>query len=93
MKPRAVVILIALAVSIFAPLSINPSPTGSGTFLITLDVCDAANPAVSANSTMPGIHESPCVIIPAGIVGFTRVVDVMFHPLLFATQEEHPPKD
>lgn len=92
MKTRAVVILIALAVSIFAPLSVASPPDGSGTFLVTLDVCDAANPGVSSNSTMPGVHECQCIIIPAGFVGFTRVVEVVFHPLLFATQEEHPPK-
>ena len=92
MKARALVILFALTVSIVAPLSVAPSPAGGGTFLVTLDVCDAANPAVSANSTMPGIHESPCIIIPAVFVDFTRITSLMFHPLLIATQEEHPPK-
>jgi hypothetical protein len=92
MKARAIVILIALVLSIFAPLSVAQSPAGSGTFLIALDVCDAANPAVSANSTMLGIHECPCIILPGGFVGFTRIADVMFHPLLIASQEEHPPR-
>lgn len=92
MKGRALVILIALAVSVVVPLSVTPSPAGNGTFLIMLDICDAANPALSANSTMPGIHECPCTILPAGFVGFTHVVDVMFHPLLIAAQEEHPPR-
>jgi hypothetical protein len=92
MKARALLILIALTVSIAAPLSVTPSPVESGTFLITLDVCDAANPAVSTGSTMPGIHECQCIVRPAAFVGFTRITGIIFRPLLIATQEEHPPR-
>jgi hypothetical protein len=92
MKAGVLLTLIALMVSIVVPLSITLSHDGSGTFLVALDICGAANPAVSADSTMPGIHERPCTVIPGGFVGFTQMIDAMFHPLLIAAQEEHPPR-
>jgi hypothetical protein len=91
-KIQALFILIALTVSLVTPLSVAVAPSGGGTFLVALDVCGTANPAVSSGSAMPGIHELPCTMSPAGFIGFVEISDVLFHPLLLSSQEEHPPR-
>jgi hypothetical protein len=91
MKAAALIILIALTVSMGAPLSVIP-PHGDGKYLRTLDVCDAANPALSTNSTMPGIHVSPDIVMPAEFAGFTHQMDDVFHPLLITIQKDRPPQ-
>jgi hypothetical protein len=91
MKAATLMILIALVVSVVVPLSDIRTPA-DGKFLMALDVCDAANPTVSADSAMPGIHVCPGIIRPAGFAGFIHQADVLFRPLLMTVQKDRPPQ-
>jgi len=92
MKAGTVFILLALALSIVSPLSITLSSSGDGTFLISLDVCSAANPAVSSHSSVPAIHECPCLIRPAESIGLLMIIDPVFHPFLISSEDDQPPR-
>ena len=92
MKIKIVLILIALTVSIASPLSINIAPSINGTYLFSLDVCQASSPAASVNVNMRYIYECPCRHIILEFVGFHEVLNPSFNSFLVAFQEEHPPR-
>jgi hypothetical protein len=92
MKAGALLVLIALAVLIVAPVTVTLSPVSRGTVIIAMDICNTVNPALSSNFSMPWIHECQHTILPAGFVGFNHLADVTFRTLLIAEQEEHPPR-
>jgi len=69
-----VILLIALAIAIFSPMPINLTQDSHGTFLLTLDVCNAGGHHLSVNSDSASICEQPSM--PSV---FDLATSVIFH--------------
>jgi hypothetical protein len=93
MKLKAVIILLALGLSIALPPSLTlMTDRGEQATIGTLDVCHAATPALSSNGEMPCVIESTCYPLYLTLNTTAEPISSPFKPLLFAFQDERPPK-
>ncbi len=93
MKWQAVIVLIAIGLSIAVQLSFPvPSDHGNHAMIGNLDVCHQAAPALSANGNMPCLHQCPYGHLPLVQDKSAIFVNPHIKPLLIAFQDEHPPK-
>ncbi len=92
MKVKSVIVLLAIAFSIFSPLSLHLTIAHGHATIEGFDVCHAGSLALA-----PG-HEAPCVSEPVyRPCSLTQAARVEIHEpsliiLITASQEEHPPK-
>jgi hypothetical protein len=94
MKWQAVVILFAIAVSIAVPPSLSLTVVHDKQAAIgVLDVCHSAAPALFSNGDMPGVGECSCHPVYQTLKKTAEPANSLFKPLLFAFQEERPPKN
>jgi hypothetical protein len=92
MKIRAAIMVVALLLSLAAPLSIHISATNSAPVLVSLDVCDAAGTTLSLNADIPAIQERPIVLVESALSGYVvPPVPDCFSSVLPA-REERPPE-
>jgi hypothetical protein len=87
-----VIILIALTLSIFSPMSINLAPASHGTFLLTLDVCNAEGHPLSANSDSASICEQPFTPCVFELTTSIEIIKPVFKPYLISIQKDRPPQ-
>lgn len=94
MRLKSVLILIVLGLSVISSsaITVPASPFSNGTFLVTLDVCHSANPAVSANSDMPYLHEISNQPFVLEHVIAHKSVDSVLKQFVIVFPKEHPPK-
>jgi hypothetical protein len=93
MKWQALIILLAIALSIVVPPSLPfLSDHGAMAAIGTLDTCHSATPALSANGDMPCMNECPCRHLPFAESKTADIFTPLFKPLLIAFQDERPPK-
>jgi len=93
MKWHAVIVLLAIALSIVLPPSLPfLSDHGAMASIGTLDVCHAAFPAISSNGDMPCVNECACIPLPFAQKTVAEIVALPFQPLSIAFQDERPPK-
>ena len=93
MKWKALIVLMALALSIVAPPSLPwLANTGSEAEIGTLDVCHSAMPALSGTGDMPCMNECPCVHAPLMANIGSTISHFLFKPQLIAFQDERPPR-
>ena len=93
MKWVSIMLLIVLACTVLAPLSLYSfTITQGGSFLANLDVCHSAAPALSSNGEMPCLSECPCSFAPAVSISANEPAYPLFTELLLPTRNEHPPK-
>jgi hypothetical protein len=93
MKWQAVVVLLAIGLSIAVPPFFSvPSDHGNHAMIGNLDVCHQAAPALSANWSMPCVHQCPCDHQPPFQKTIAARVNPRIKTLLLAFQDEHPPK-
>jgi hypothetical protein len=93
MRWQAVIVLVAIAVSIVVPPSLPRTIAHDVKSTIgTLNVCPSATPALSSNGEMPCINAVPCTHNPALYVAFCKSTDLVFTQLFLLKQNEHPPK-
>ena len=96
MKIRALLILIALTLSILSPLSVSPSRhvrrTDDHSYIVTLDVCKTAGSAVSVSTDTPALQECPSKVFPFDFYEYTEVIYPQSKPSLIAFQLKRPPK-
>jgi hypothetical protein len=93
MKLKAVIILLALGLSIVLPPSLALMTDRGGQATIgTLDVCHAAAPALSSSGEMPCVIECTCHPLYLTLNTTAESINSPFKPLLFAFQDERPPK-
>lgn len=92
MKIASSLILLALALFIVSPLSIQIAPSDEGTFIVTLDVCHASGSAVSPNADMPAIDERPCSFQPVALAGFIETLSHDCRLYVPSFQLERPPR-
>lgn len=93
MKWQAVIVLLAIALTIAIPPSLFPTCSHAGHAMIgSLDICHSATPALSSSGSMPWIQESPCHPLPLLLQETSEIVNPLFKPVITAFQDEHPPK-
>jgi hypothetical protein len=93
MKWQAVMVLLAIGVSITVPpCFIVPGDHGNHAMIGNLDVCHTATPTLSANGNMPCVHQCPCNHMPLIQDKITKILNPRIKPLLITFQEERPPK-
>ncbi len=93
MKWQAVIVLLAIALTILAPPAL-PLVTahGQAAQIGTLDVCHSATPTLAANGEMPCINSVPTVHRPIRFVTLTASQKPFFLQSFFTFDSEHPPK-
>ena len=92
MRVRALIVLVAILVSIFAPVSITIQTVPDGTYLITLDICNANTGGHLTASDGVYIPFHPFQICKLCVISFIEPENTCFRiPLLPATLE-HPPE-
>ncbi len=92
MRAKSIIVLFAIGISIFSPLSLHLTVAHGHATIEGLDVCHAGSLALA-----PG-HEAPCVSEPLyrpyslTLMGRAEIHEPSLFVLITASQEEHPPK-
>ncbi len=93
MKWMAVIVLLAIALSIVIPPSLSMMIADKGHSRIgTLDVCHSAAPALSSDGDMPCMNETVCRPLRLAVYEVSRISSPRCKSLFIAFQEERPPK-
>lgn len=94
MKWKALIVLLAIALSIVAPPSL-PFLFDHGAIeaIETLDVCHSAIPALSSNGEMPWVNAATAAdLLPSTLLEISQIVNSPCKPCFIAYQDERPPK-
>jgi hypothetical protein len=93
MRMKAVVILLAIMLSIVLPPLLPYAISHDGQASIgIIDVCHSATPAFSSNGDMPCITGCPCNPLPLALEDTMNIVTLLSKPHFIANQDERPPK-
>ena len=87
-----ITILIALTITIFSPMSINLPPASDGTFLLTLDVCNAGGHHLSVDSDSASICDQPSALLIFEPTTSVEIIRPVFKPYLISIQKDRPPQ-
>ncbi|NOX19742.1 MAG: hypothetical protein GXO99_00550 [Nitrospirae bacterium] len=92
MRVKAIIVLLAVLITIFSPVSLTLKPASDGTFLITLDVCNAnaGGPLKAADGAYIPFY--PFQICKLCVISFIEPEKINFTLFLLPTTLEHPPK-
>jgi hypothetical protein len=94
MKYCAVIVLIALSLTVLAPPSFALALHGDkAPVLGALDVCHTATPALSANGEIPCVNACAALPLPLALNKVADIVNPPIHPIHIAFQDEIPPKN
>jgi len=93
MRMKAIIILLAIMLSIVLPPSLPYTISHEGQASIgILDVCHSTTPALSSNGDMPCINGCPCNPLPLALQDTMKIVPLLSKPFLISYQDERPPK-
>ena len=93
MKCQAVIVLLAIALTIVIPPSLSPMCSHAGHSMIgTLDICHSATSALSLRGSIPCIQESACFPLPLVLQETSEMENPLLNPAITAFQDERPPK-
>ncbi len=93
MKWPAVIVLLAIALTVFVPPVLPQTSMHSRTAEIgSLDVCHAATPALAANGEMPCIATVMSVHCPVMFIAISPSQKPFFLLSVYNSDTEHPPK-
>ncbi len=93
MKSTAVILLAALAIAVFSPVSFTVTGRGEDrSVLVNLDVCHSSAPALAGNGEMPALSESSCKNIPFQLVVLSKTDKPASHQFILSAQNDRPPK-
>jgi hypothetical protein len=93
MKWQALIVLLAIALSIAVPPSLPfLSDRGAMAAIGTLDVCHSATPALFSSGDMPCMSECAGLPLPLTRNNAAEIADSPFQPFSLAFQDERPPK-
>ncbi len=92
MRLKSIIVLLAIAISIFSPLSVHLTIAHGQTSIGTFDVCHAGSLALSTIDDTPCVSQPlyrPC--LPSCVEG-AEILDPTPKLFLSTFQVEHPPK-
>jgi hypothetical protein len=92
MRWHAVIILLAITLSIIVPPTLPPAVRGGQAAIGTLDVCHATIPALSSVSEMPCLNEGSNSPLPLALQEVIHLVSLPDTSVFIAFQDERPPK-
>jgi hypothetical protein len=92
MKMSTVLLLVSLMLTIAAPFTLNISPSDNATVLLTLDVCNASQSAISVNADTLAVQESICTLAPASLSGYIQTVYCPSKPFVSVFKKDRPPE-
>jgi hypothetical protein len=93
MRWQAVIVLLAIMLSIIVPPSLPMTISHDGqTSIATLDLCHSSAPALATSGNMPCTIECPCQPLPLARSAAAEIDKPPFRPFLIAFQDERPPK-
>lgn len=93
MKWQALIVLLAITLSIIAPPSLPfLSDNGATEAIGALDVCHSATPALSASVDMPCVNEYPCCPLHLELYKISELVNPLLKLSAITFQDERPPK-
>ncbi|HUI44477.1 MAG TPA: hypothetical protein VL122_00630 [Nitrospirota bacterium] len=93
MKWQALIVLLAIALSIIAPPSLPfLSDHGATTAIGALDICHSATAALSANGDMPCINEYYGHPLHLELYNISEIVNPLLKLSEISYQDEHPPQ-
>jgi len=92
MKKVALILLMVLFSALCSPLTIIAAPSDSGSFLVTLDVCNASGSFLSVNADCPAIQECSLNIVPLVFLEYLDEVRPLFNPSVIISKQERPPQ-
>jgi hypothetical protein len=91
MRWRAVIVLLAITLSIIVPPSLTLAGHGGQAAIGTLDVCHSAVPALSSNGEMPCLNTCSNSLLPLASQEVIHMVTLPEKPYFIAFQDERPP--
>jgi len=93
MKWQALIVLLAIALTIAIPPSLSLTCSHDAhTMIGTLDICHSTTPALSSGGSMPFIQECPCYPFPLVLQETSKIINPLIKPTITAFQDERPPK-
>jgi len=96
MKVTAMLILMALSVSILASFSISPCRhkrrPDDHAHIITLDVCKTSGSSTPVKAKAPAIKEAIYNLFSSAFSGYIQIIHPQNKPSLIAFQLKHPPR-
>jgi hypothetical protein len=93
MRWQAIIILLAIALSIVGPPSVPMAFEHDDHATIgILDVCHSSTPALSTSGDMPCMSECPCQHLPLARNAVENTINPPIKPFFIAFQDERPPK-
>jgi hypothetical protein len=92
MRWCAVIVLLAITLSIIVPPTLTPAGHGGQAVIGILDVCHTAIPALSSNGEMPCLNECSNSLLPLALQEVVPIVTLPEKPYFIAFQDERPPK-
>ena len=92
MRWQALIVILALALSIIGPPSIFPEPgyLNQGKFEY-FGIERSANPVLSLCMDMPCLNQYPCRLLPLLLNNVSELVSPLLLSSLFSYQDERPP--
>jgi hypothetical protein len=93
MKWQAVIVLLAIALTITIPPSLSfTCGNAEHTMIVNLDICHSKVPALSPGRSMPFIQERLSHPLPPLLQETSEVINHLCKPVITAFQDERPPK-
>jgi hypothetical protein len=93
MKYQAIIVLVAILLSVAIPPSLTLTCGYEGhTIIGALDICHAATPALSSSGNLPCVQERTCHPLPLPLQETVENENLFFKSLLTSFQDERPPK-
>lgn len=92
MKWKALIVLLAIALSVVVPPSPFLSDPGAIATIGTLDICHAAAPALSSNGDMPFEIVASAHPVPVTLLENAYIVQQPCKPCFIALLDERPPQ-
>ena len=92
MRMQALIVILALALSILASPSVvlEPGYLNQGAFEY-FGIERSVNPVLSLCGDMPCLNQCPCQHLPLSLNNATELISPLFLSSLFAYQDERPP--
>ncbi len=92
MRLKALIVLFVILISILTPMSLTLKPVSEGTFILTLDICNANAGGTFNTANSFYIPVTPFKLCNFCNISFKKIEKKCFRFFILSTALEHPPK-